>query len=309
MSPTVRAQWILHLCVLLWGFTAILGKLITLPAYRLVCLRMLLVTACLLCVPRVWRGLRRTPPRLLAIYAGIGVLVTVHWLTFYGSIKLANASVAVTCLALCPAFLALIEPWIGRRTFDLRELLLGLAVIPGVALVTGGIEADMHPGLAVGVFSALTVAFFMALNKRYIEHADPLLVTTVELGSGAILLVLCAPLTAAGLGGTLALPDLRDSALLLVLAIGCTLLPFTLSLVALRQLSAFSAQIAVNLEPLYAIVMAVLLLGEQRELSLTFYAGVAIVLAAVFVHPLLRQRRSAGAEARIVNALESQRVD
>ena len=150
MQPTTKAHWQIHFCVLLWGFTAILGKLISLPALELVWWRLLIVTACLALVPRVWRGLRAQSPRLTAIYAGIGVLVTLHWLTFYGAIKLANASVAVTCLALAPGFLALVEPWIARRPFDWRELLLGVAVLPGVALVVGGIPAGMHVGVLVG---------------------------------------------------------------------------------------------------------------------------------------------------------------
>jgi drug/metabolite transporter (DMT)-like permease len=290
MSPTVKAQWQLHFCVLLWGFTAILGKLITMPALALVWWRMLIVVLCLTCVPRVWRELRRLSPGLLAIYGLIGVLVSLHWLTFYGAIKLANASVAVTCLALAPAFLAVVEPWIARRPFDIRELLLGVAVLPGVALVVGGIPAGMHTGAMVGALSALLVSFFIAMNKRYAGHSDSLTVTALELGTGVLLLPLLAPFFAGGFAGLLQPPRGADALWLLALSLGCTLLPFTLSLVALRQLSAFSAQLAVNLEPVYAIVLAALLLGEQRELGLAFYAGVAVVIAAVFLHPLIAKR-------------------
>src|SRR5688572_23116853 len=100
----------MHFCVILWGFTAIIGKTITLPALPLVWLRMIVVTAVLLFIPAFWRGLSRMSPSLIAIYVGIGVFVTAHWVTFYGSIKLANASVAVTCMALTPVFVALVEP-------------------------------------------------------------------------------------------------------------------------------------------------------------------------------------------------------
>jgi drug/metabolite transporter (DMT)-like permease len=292
-----RAQWQIHLCVLLWGFTAILGKAISLPALALVWWRMLLVTLALLAFPRVWRGLRVLPRRLGAAYAGIGVLVALHWLTFYGAIKLANASVAVSCIALGPVFLALVEPWIARRRFDPRELLLGVAVVPGVALVVGGVPAQMHLGIAVGVASALLVALFGAWNKRLVEHADPLVVTFVELGVGmlflsAVGLPLLVAQPAAAQAAVL-LPGVRDALLLLLLALACTLFPFALSLVALRRLSAFQAQLAVNLEPVYAIVLAVLLLGEQRELGAAFYAGVAIILLAVFLHPWLTRSRPA----------------
>lgn len=294
----------IHACVLLWGFTAILGKLIALPALALVWWRMLLVAGTLLLVPRVWRSLVGMPPRLLASCAGIGVLVALHWLTFYGAIKLANASVAVTCIALAPVFVALVEPVVMRRRFDARELLLGIAVVPGVALVVGGVPERMQAGLLVGVLSALLVAVFGALNKRVVDRADALGVTCVELGAGTLFLTLLAPLLLDG--GPWILPGPRDAMLLVVLAFACTLLPFALSLVALRQLSAFTAQMAVNLEPVYAIVLAWLLFGEQRELSAGFYAGVAIVLLAVFVQPLLHRRTLRAAPADAAHGAEAQ---
>lgn len=291
-NQTIRAYWQIHFCVLLWGFTAILGKLISLPALALVVWRMLLVTAVLALVPRVWRGLARLPRRTLAIYAGIGVIVALHWLTFYGAIKLANASVAATCIALSPVFLALVEPLLTSKRFEPRELALGIAVVPGVALVVGGVPTGMHMGVAVGALSALLVAIFGSLNKRYIEHSDPLTVTALELGAGALFLFAIG-LVVPALGDPLPMPSLHDAGLLVLLALACTLLPFALSLVALRQLSAYSAQLAINLEPVYAILLAIPLLGEQRELSPQFYLGVAIILLAVIVHPWTRRREPA----------------
>lgn len=299
MSDTTRAQLQIHFCVLLWGFTAILGKLITLPALPLVWWRMLLVVAALALVPRVWRGLRKMPARLLLSYAGIGVLVGLHWLTFYGAIKLANASVAATCIALATAFTAVVEPWLARTRFKPRDLLLGLAVLPGVALVVGGVPDEMRIGIVVGAISALLVACFGSLNKRLVdsvgENADPLTVTALELGAGTLALTLLAPLMPAIFpafaGPLLVLPGGADAMYLVLLALGCTLLPFALSLVALRHMSAFSAQLAVNLEPVYAIVLAIILLGEQHELAGMFYLGVVVILLAVFVHPWLSRTR------------------
>lgn len=301
MTPVAKAHWQIHVCVLLWGFTAILGKLITLPALPLVWWRMLLVAAVLMLVPRVWRGLRAMPPRLLLAYTGVGALVALHWLTFYGAVKLANASVAATCMALATVFVALIEPLVARSRFSWRELALGVAVLPGVALVVGGIPDGMRIGVAVGALSAVFVACFGSLNKRLVERADPLTVTAVELGAGTLTLTLLAPLMPllfpAFAGSLLVLPGLQDGGYLLLLAFACTLFPFALSLVALRHMSAFAAQLAVNLEPVYAIALAILLLGEQHELSPRFYAGVAIILAAVLLYPLLtRPRRIAHAE-------------
>ncbi|HEY0179195.1 MAG TPA: DMT family transporter [Dokdonella sp.] len=295
LSPSALARLQIHLCVLLWGFTAILGKLISLPALPLVAWRMLIVVAALALLPRTWRGVLALRGRLRLAYAGVGVLVALHWLTFYAAIKLANASVGATCMALATPLTALVEPRLTGRRTSWRELALGLAIVPGVALVVGGVPAEMRPGIAVGAVSALLVAIFGSLNKRLVEHADAFAVSAIELGAGTLALVALAPAAAAllpllGGGDPLALPDARDGALLLALGLACTLLPYTLSLVALRRMSAFDAQLATNLEPVYAIVLAIVLLGEQRELAPSFYLGVGIVLAVLFAHALLARR-------------------
>ena len=279
MTPTSKAYLQIHFCVLLWGFTAIIGKLITLPALPLVWMRMLIVVVALALLPRIWRGLRAMPSRLLWSYAGIGVLVALHWLTFYGAIKLANASVGATCMALATVFTAMVEPWLARSRFSRRDFALGIAVLPGVALVVGGVPGDMRIGIAVGAVSALFVALFGSLNKRLVDHGDPLTVTALELGAGTLALTALAPLmpffpidavAEAFAGDLMVLPGGRDIVLLLLLSLACTLLPFALSLVALRRMSAFSVQLAVNLEPVYAIVLAIVLLGEQHEVTPMF---------------------------------------
>ncbi|MNM85181.1 EamA-like transporter family protein [compost metagenome] len=223
--------------------------------------------------------------------------MALHWLTFYGSVKLANASVAATCIALAPVFTSIIEPWIARRPFQMKELALAIVVLPGVALVVGGVPDGMRLGVAVGAASALLVALFGSLNKRLVSHADPLTVTALELGAGTLTLTLLAPvlpLLLPALASNLwVLPNLHDGALLLVLSGLCTLLPFALALVALRHLSAYTVQLVTNLEPVYAIVLAALFLSEQHELTPQFYLGVAIILGGVFLHPLLNRRRPA----------------
>ncbi|MBL8488556.1 MAG: DMT family transporter [Rhodocyclaceae bacterium] len=273
----------IHLCVLLWGFTAILGKLISLGALPLVFWRMAIVAACLFLWPQVWRTLAAASGPRLARAAGIGVLVTVHWLCFYGAIKLANASVAATCMGLAPVFLSLIEPVLFGRPFAPRELWLALAAIPGIALVVGGIPAAMQSGFWLGALAALLAAVFAAQNKRLSTEMPALALTAVEMGAGVLLLGVLIPAWPL-LGAQFELPGLADTGWLLVLALACTLFPFALSLVALRRLSVFSAQLAVNLEPVYAVVLAALLLGESRELGPAFYLGVAIILGSVFAH-------------------------
>ena len=295
MPPTTKALWQIHLCVLLWGFTAILGKLISMPALPLVWWRMLIVVAALALLPRVWRGVRAMPLRTRWAYAGIGALVALHWLTFYGAIKLSNASVAATCIAFATPMTALVEPLLTRQRFQPRDLLLGVASLPGIWLVVGGVPAGMHAGIVAGVVSALFVALFGTLNKRMVDGGDALTVTALELGAGTLTLTLLAPvmplLVPAFAGPLLVLPTGMDAFWLVLLALACTLFPFALCLVALRHLSAFTAQLSVNLEPIYAIVLAAILFGEQQELGGKFYAGVAIILGVVFAQGLLAGKR------------------
>jgi drug/metabolite transporter (DMT)-like permease len=185
--------------------------------------------------------------------------------------------------------MALVEPWIARRAFDPRELVIGIIALPGVALVVGGTPGSMHAGILVGGLSALLVAIFGSLNKRIVERAEPLLMTWVELAAGTVFLGVVAALLP-GPGPAFVLPGSRDLALLATLSIACTLLPFTLSLHALRHTSAFTAQLAISLEPVYAVLLAIVLLDEQRELSASFYLGVALIVGSVLVHTLLKLR-------------------
>lgn len=309
MTDITKAWLQIHLCVVLWGFTAILGKLITLDALPLVLWRMGLVAATLLILPSVWRALCSMSARLLWAYAGIGVLVALHWLTFYGAIKLANASVAVTCIATVPVFLAIAEPVLAGRRFQPRELLLGLLALPGIFLVVGGTPDSMNAGIIMGIVSAMFVALFAGLNKRLVLRSGPLTVTAIEMASGTVVLLICALIftqfeNLPGISGIVdntdslfALPQGSDLVWLVILAFACTLLPFALSLIALRHLSAYASSLAVNLEPVYAIILAAVLLGEQQELSPSFYLGAIMIIAVVLAYPLLMGRSSRFAAA------------
>jgi drug/metabolite transporter (DMT)-like permease len=167
-----------------------------------------------------------------------------------------------------------------------------------VALVVGGVPHGMRLGIVVGTISALFVALFSSLNKRLVEHADPLTVTAVELGAGTLALTLVAPmmpmLFPAFAGTLFVLPGSMTRCCCWRCRSPARCCHSRLSLVALRHMSAFAAQLAVNLEPVYAIVLAMLLLGEQHELTTKFYAGVAIILGAVLVYPMISRARPLG---------------
>ena len=281
-----RALWQLHVCVLLWGFTAILGKLITLPTSALVVWRMGLAAAILAMLPRAWCGLRALPARRLTLLAGIGAVIALHWLAFYGSVRLANASVAVACIALGSVFAAIIEPWITGRPHRRSELLLGVLVLPGVFLLVGGVPLDMRLGVAVGVVGALLAALFAALNKRHATGDPAEAVALLQMAAGCLTLVVGCTM-AFGAADTLRWPSMPDLGWLLVLGAACTVLTMLLWLRALPHISAFTTQLALNLEPVYAILLAALWFREYEQLTPLFYLGAALVLATVFAQPRL----------------------
>ena len=224
------------------------------------------------------------PRRLRRAHAWVGVLLAMHWVAFFGAIKLSNASVGAACLGLAAAAVAVIEPIVGRHRIDRRELALGIAVLPGAAMVVGGVPAGMRAGVGAGALAAVLAAWVGAENKRLAGPAGALSVVWVQLASGTLFLAAVAPFFPHA-GPAIPVPDKHDVGELLLLSLGCTLLPFSLYQMAVRHLSAFSIQLTINLEPVYAIALAVFLLHEQRELGVLFYAGVAVLLGAVFVHP------------------------
>lgn len=284
-----KALWQIHACVLLWGFTAILGKLIALPAMALVIWRVSLVAAALAIVPRVWRELRSLGARNIALFAAISCVIALHWLAFFAAIKIANASVAVACLALSTIFAAIIEPTLTGRRHQADELVLGVLALPGVWLLVGGVPLAMQTGVLIGTAAAFLTALFATLNKRYVTRGDPAAITFVQMTSSGLFLALVGSLTL-GVEATLQPPSLSDFGWLLLLSLLCTLLPFLLFLRALRHITAFTTQLALNLEPVYAIVIAALLFREYAELTPRFYLGVALILAVVFAQPYLQRR-------------------
>jgi len=289
MDPNRRAYFELHLSVFLWGFTAILGDLIQLSALVLVWWRVLFTTISLLVILRSFRVFREMPRRLLFQYMGIGVLVALHWLAFYGAIKLANASVSLICMATTSFMTSLLEPLILRQRIKGYELFLGILIIPGMVLIANTLDFSMLAGFWVGLAAALLAAVFSILNKKLVTKAGPVPITFLELASSWLFLSLFMPFFLSSDPDTIFLPGKWDLIYLLVLSLLCTTLPYILSLRALKHLSAFATNLTINLEPVYGIALAWLLLKENKELSPGFYIGVLIILVAVFSYPVVKR--------------------
>lgn len=289
LDNVAKAYLQLHLCVFLWGFTAILGKLISIAALPLVWWRVAITTTSLLLVGGLIKNLRSIQRRKIGTYMFIGILVCIHWVFFYASIKASNASVGVLCMALSPIFTAFIEPLYFKRRILWFEILLSVLVIPGMYLVTQNISSNMITGLMYGIISALFAAWFSTLNKKYIENADPVSITFIELGSAWVFLSILLPFT--GLIGYdySFWPTSSDWIYLFILAIVCTTIPYILSLMSLKYISAFATTLTINLEPVYGIFLAWVILHEDREVNPGFYLGVVIIFLSVFSYPFLKR--------------------
>jgi drug/metabolite transporter (DMT)-like permease len=272
----------LHIAVFLAGFTAILGKLITLNEGLLVWYRLLITVVTLFILFYFKKKLVRISLKDALKFLGVGTIVALHWVSFYGSVKYANVSVALVCFSATGFFTSLLEPLILKKRFVLIEVLLGILAIAGIYIIF-----DFHPqyklGIAFGIICALGSALFPIFNKEFLKRFTPETVTVYELGGGFIALTFLVPLYLMQFPATYYLPAGSDWFWLLILAWFCTVLSFDLQLNALKKISAFTANLTYNLEPVYGIIMAFIFFKENKELSYQFYIGVGLILLAVIL--------------------------
>ena len=286
MSEKIKSYLQLHIAVLLFGFTAILGRLIDLQEIVIVWYRLLFTCLSLLFIPQVWRALNNMSRQRYLQLVGIGVIVSMHWVMFYGAVKYSNVSVTLSCMATASFFTALIEPVITNRKHKLYELLLGLLIIPGIYLIF--YFSDFYlTGIIMGLLAAFLAAVFSSFNKRMVAHQDALSMTFVELGGGWVFLSLALPVYWQFFPESRLMATGMDLGYLLILALLCTTFAYVLSIHALKQLTAFANAITINLEPIYGILMAFLIFQENEQMDNRFYLGTRLVLLALFLHPVI----------------------
>lgn len=289
LSQTGMAYLQLHIATVLYGLTAILGDLISLNALPLVWWRVMLTSISLLIFVnwglRILRMDRKTVLKLM----GIGALVGLHWVTFYGAVKLSNASVTLAAFATTSLFTSLIEPVITSKSFDKLELFIGILVIPAILLIVNHIDTSHVLGFQVALFSAFLAALFATLNKKMVHEADAYELTFIEMSSAFLFLSIFLPFQIGD--GVSIMPESMDWIYLIVLALACTTFAFIICMKALRYVSAFDANLVINLEPVYGIILAVIILKEHKELSGNFYWGALMILLIVFSHPFIKRWR------------------
>ena len=285
----------LHFAVILAGFTAILGKLITLNEGLLTAYRMLLTVVILAIILFFKKQLKKLSWKNTLTLFGVGAIISLHWVSFYGSIKYANVSVSVTCLSTIGFFTSLFEPLIRRRRVDFVEVFLGMLAIAGVYLIFN-FYPEYKTGIIFGIISAMLACLFPILNKTLLNRFSPNTVTLYEMCGGFIALCFILPIYLQFFPASYFIPTSTDWLWLLILAGVCTVFAFNLSLHALRHISAFTTNLTYNFEPVYSIILAFIIFKENKFLGPGFYFGFALILLAVSLQMvrIYQERRKEG---------------
>jgi len=270
----------LHLAVLLAGFTAIFGKLITLNEGVLTSYRMLLSAVILGLFLFFKKELQILSLKNTLQLFGVGAIISLHWVLFYGSIKYANVSVSVTCLSTIGFFTSLFEPLIRRRKIDLIEVSLGLLAVAGIYLIFN-FYPQYKTGIIFGIISAMLASIFPIINKEILVDFPPNTVTLYEMSGGFLALCFILPLYLHFFPAKYFIPTPSDFWWLMVLAGLCTVYAFNLSLQALKHISAFTTNLTYNFEPIYSIILAFIIFKENQFLGPGFYMGFALILLAI----------------------------
>ena len=282
----------LHIAVFLAGFTAVLGRLITLNEGLLVWYRLLITVVAMALILLVRKEFKKQSLKNMLRMAGVGGIIAFHWVTFYGSVKYGNISVALVCLSAMGFFSALLEPIILNRKIIIPELLLGLMAVAGIYIIF-----DFHPqfklGIIYGILAALGAAIFPILNKQLVKTFSPRIMTFYELGGGLLILTLLLPFYLSKTAPAYYIPTVNDWGWLLVLALLCTVVCFDLQLKALQKISAFTSNLMYNLEPLYGIILAFIFFGEGKMFHKEFYIGVALIVFTLVVQMYRIKRQQA----------------
>lgn len=279
---------LLHIIVLIFGFTAILGEEISLEAFSLVWFRTLLASVSLILFVLITKRSMRVKPLELLKYAGVGLLIAGHWISFFMAIKVSNISITLACLASASLFVALFEPLVTSKKLNLLEIILGLVVIAGLVLIFS-FEFSYKAGIFLGLLSAFLAAVFATFNSILVQGTDAVKIGLYELMAGflgiSVFLLLSGELSAE----TLDISG-RDFWLLLILATVATAFAFVGSVLVMKELSPFTVALTINLEPVYGIILALIFYGENEKMTPGFYLGAIIILGTIFVNAWLKRK-------------------
>lgn len=285
-NDNLKSYLHLHVIVFIWGFTAILGKLISLEALDLVWYRMLFASVIMTFVVLLSKEKVKVPFNVLIGFIVSGIIIAAHWLTFYQAIKVSNVSITLACLSTGAFFASILEPIFYKRKVIWYELLFGIIVVVGLGIIFN-VETKYTTGIYLAVTSAFLSALFSVINGKYAKEYDPNIISLYELSSGVFFISIYLFFAGSFTSAFFAL-SVNDLIWLFLLSSICTAYAFSASVKVMKFLSPFTVMLTINLEPIYGIILALLIFKDGEEMTPLFYVGAIIILATVIANGIVK---------------------
>lgn len=294
-----KSYLILHTAVLLAGFTGVFGKLISLNEITLVWSRVFLATIILFFILKVYqiKGLKSFSETLKI--SRVGILITIHWIFFYASIKYSNISIGVVCYCLTSFFTAVFEPIINKRRFNIVQISLSILTLLGISLIFH-FDSSYQLGILLGIISSAFAALYTIYNEKLVHFYDSKLINFYQMLGGTIALGLALPIYFYYFPEESFIPSLKDTFYLLILASLCTVALYVMFAESLKKIPAFTVNLTFNLEPIYAIVLAFLFFDEGKSINFAFYIGISLVMTSVLLQSIISMKKKDIVEQHIV---------
>ncbi|MEX2235554.1 MAG: DMT family transporter [Cyclobacteriaceae bacterium] len=281
----------LHFIVFLWGFSAILGKLVSIPAVEMVWYRSILAAIGMGAVIYFSKATFKISRADLFKLLAIGAIVSLHWIAFFGSARVSNVSVSLVGFATNSLWAAILEPWFNKTRIKKYEVLLGLIVITGLYIIFS-FDFQYKLGLLIGIFAGFSSSLFAVFNSRMVKRVSARSITFYEMIGVFIATGIFLPflqLAGVELRWPL-LPAGMDFLYIAILAGVCSVYAYTVAVDLMKRISVFMIQLTLNLEPVYGIIMALIIFGQQEKMTLNFYIGTLVILGAVITYPMVKKR-------------------
>lgn len=291
LSDSTRSYLQLHLIVFIWGFTAVLGRLISLEALPLVWFRMLFAVFFILIFIKVKKIPLRIPPKVLLRFLVAGLIIALHWFTFFRAIKVSNVSITLACLSTGAFFASVIEPIFFGKKIIWYEIFFGLLVVLGLSIIFN-VEGNYMEGIALALISAFLSATFAVINSKFVQEYQPTIISFYEL-LGGVLFFSIFLFFVGGFNYDFFQLTTNDFIYLMILSSICTAYAFIASTQVMKFLSPYTVMLTINLEPIYGIILAVIVFKEKEQMSSSFYVGALIIVITVILNGIIKSRTKA----------------
>lgn len=286
-----KSYLLLHIAIILAGFTGVFGKLISLNEGLLVWYRVFFSSIILLLALKFFKKPLGQSLKQQFDIGKIGLLITIHWVFFYASIKYSNISVGVVCYCLTSLFTAIFEPIINKKSFSISQLLLSALTLIGISLIFH-FDSSYQVGIVLGVISSAFAALYTVYNERLVKKYDSIVINFYQMIGGTLGLGVLLPFYLHYFPVQNLIPGISDLCYLLLLSSFCTVALYVLFAESLKRIPAFTVNLSFNLEPIYAVVLAFLFFNEGKEVNAAFYIGCCFVMASVVLQTVFTKNKT-----------------